>query len=432
MRLIETGPYTAIADSTTMTEFDEHPSQNVDTITLDDRTIYLIGTAHISVQSVELVESTISRVTPDAIAIELCEGRLRSMKDPDRWKNTNIATVVREGRAHVLLAQLLLAAYQRRLGLTLKIKPGAEMIAAVSAAEHLDIPFSLADRDISVTLRRSLASLGIVGFFKLTYAALLGMMQKPREVTQEEIERLKNTDALEEVLREFGAILPDLRRALIDERDMYLAQKIRETPGKRIVAVVGAAHVPGIKHYIHTTSDLTPITIVPPKSLALRIVGWSIPGLIIAGMLWALATSGSETFGRMLTTWLWITGLAGALGAAVVRAHPLTIIASFIAAPIAALHPFLATGWVSGLVEAIVRKPRVRDLETIMDDMSSVRGMLSNRVSRTLLIVASTNLFVMAGMVLGAKQMFSIAREDAAPSAIAAPAQTPEPSKPIS
>lgn len=402
--------------------------KNVDKICLDDREIYLVGTAHVSAQSVELVENTISQVAPDAVAIELCEGRLRSMKDPDRWKNTNIATVVREGRAHVLLTQLLLAAYQRKLGLKLKIKPGAEMLAAVTSAEHLDIPVSLADREVGVTLRRAMASLGIIGLFRIAYAGLLGMTQKPQEVTEEEIERLKNADALEEVLREFGALLPDLRRTLIDERDVYLAQKIREVEGRRIVAVVGAAHVPGIKKHIHTASDIGPLTVVPPKSLMLRIIGWSIPGLIVAGFVYGLATSGAETFTRMLTTWFWITGIAGALGAAVVRAHPLTVLASFVAAPIAALHPLLATGWISGLVEAVVRKPRVRDLETIMEDMSSIRGMLTNRVSRTLLIVASTNLFVMAGMVLGARELLSIANEKA-PSNVIAPAQSPEPSE---
>ncbi len=410
-----------------MTDISDLSSHNIDKISLDGREIYLVGTAHVSAQSVELVESVISQVGPDAVAVELCEGRLRSMKDPDRWKNTNIATVVREGRAHVLLAQLLLAAYQRRLGLKLNIKPGAEMMAAVNAAERLGIHCSLADREISITLRRAMASLGVIGLFRILYAGLVSMLQKPQEVTEEEIERLKSTDAMEEVLREFGALLPDLRRALIDERDIYLAQKIREVDGTRVVAIVGAAHVPGIKNHIDTPADLGPISIVPPKSLMLRIIGWSIPALIVAGLVYGLATSGVETFTRMLTTWFWITGIAGALGAAVVRAHPLTVIASFVAAPIAALHPLLATGWISGLVEAIVRKPRVRDLETIMDDMSSMRGMLSNRVSRTLLIVASTNLFVMIGMIFGAREMLSIASGKPS-SSVTAPVQSHEPS----
>ncbi len=411
-----------------MTDIPAPLSQNVDKICLDDRVIYLVGTAHVSAQSVELVENIISQVSPDAVAVELCEGRFRSMRDPDRWKNTNIVTVVREGRSHVLLAQLMLASYQRKLGLKLKIKPGAEMSAAVHAAEQLGVPFFLADRDIGITLRRAMASLGVVGLFKVLYSGLAGMLQKPQEVTEEEIERLKSTDALEEVLREFGALLPNLRRTLIDERDVYLAQKIREVNGKRIVAVVGAAHVPGIKRHINTPSDLGPLTIVPPKSLTLRAIGWSIPLLIVAGLVYGLATSGAGTFTRMLTTWFWITGVAGALGAAVVRAHPLTVAASFIAAPVAALHPLLATGWISGLVEALVRKPRVCDLETIMDDMSSVRGMLSNRVSRTLLIVATTNLFVMVGMIFGAKEMLSIANEQA-PASVVAPPQSPTPSE---
>jgi pheromone shutdown-related protein TraB len=288
-------------------------------------------------------------------------------------------------------------------------RPGAEMVAAVNAANARKITCSLADREISITLRRALSSLGVWGFCKLLFSGTMGMLQKSEKIGEEEIERLKSSDDLEEILREFGSLLPNVQKALITERDIFLAQKIRETPGEKIVAVVGAAHVPGIKRYITADSDLTELLTVPPKSLALRILGWAFPALIVAGMAYALFTSGSEGFTKALTTWFWMTGVAGALGAAVVRGHPLTIIASFIAAPIASLHPLLATGWVAGLVEALVRKPRVQDLETIAEDMSSLKGMLSNRVSRTLLIVASTNLFVMGGMALAARAVFSIA-----------------------
>jgi len=382
---------------------------NVDLIALEGREIYLLGTAHVSPKSVELVERTIEAVNPDAIAVELCEGRYQSILDPDRWKRTNLVTVVREGRAYVLLTQLLLASYQRRLGLEMDCKPGAEMLAAVKAVKARNIPCALADREIGVTLKRAISSLGVWGFCKLLFSGVMGMLQKPEKIGEEEIERLKSSDALEEILREFGSLLPNVQKALITERDIFLAQKIREAKGQRIVAVVGAAHVPGIKSYITADSDLSALLTIPPKSFAIRALGWAFPVLIVVGMVYALFTSGSEGFTKALTTWFWMTGVAGALGAAVVRAHPLTIIASFIAAPIAALHPLLATGWVAGLVEAMVRKPRVQDLETIAEDMSSLKGMLSNRVSRTLLVVAVTNLFVMGGMALAARAVFSIA-----------------------
>ena len=228
---------------------------------------------------------------------------------------------------------------------------------------------------------------------------------------------------LHEVLREFSELFPDVRAALIDERDRYLAQKIREAPGKKIVAVVGAAHVPGIKNYIHFNNDLSDISQVPPKSIFMRSLSWLIPAIVVGGMGFALIDSGTATFAEMFKAWFWITGLAGAIGAAVMLAHPITIIVGFFSAPWAAINPFLAAGWVTGLTEAIIRKPRVKDLETIAQDISSVRGLFGNRVSRTLLLVATTNLAVMVGMVVATKKVITIATE-AAPTAVTAPAET--------
>jgi pheromone shutdown-related protein TraB len=384
---------------------------NVEKILLDDREVYLVGTAHVSAASVALVEETLAAVAPDAVCVELCEGRFRSITEPDRWKRTNLVTVVREGKSFVLLTQLMLAAYQRRLGMQLHIKPGAEMLAAISYTSARAIPCILADREVGITLRRALASLGVVGVGKLIFSGVVSLFETPgpeqAEEIAHEIERLKEADALEQVLREFGAALPNLRTALIDERDQFLAQKIRNTSGKRIVAVVGAAHVKGVCAHIQHECDLTPLLQIPPKSRITTAIGWSIPILIIGGMVLALYTSGPAAFTRIMSAWFWSTGIAGALGALVVRAHPLTVLASGLSAPIAALHPFLATGWIAGLVEALVREPRVCDLERVLDDMGTVRGMLSNRVIRTLLIVASTNLFVMAGMALGVTALFT-------------------------
>lgn len=384
---------------------------NVDKAELDDREIYLVGTAHVSAQSTELVRRLIHDLKPDGVAVELCEGRYRSLKEPDRWKNTNIVTVIRQGRTYVLLAQLILAAYQRKLGSQLNIKPGAEMMAAVHAAEEVSAQCVMADRDINVTLRRAWSQLGMRAIFKLTYSTITSMFEKAPQVTEAEIERLKNSDALTEVMKEFSAALPEVRAALIDERDQYLAQKIRNTPGKRVLAVVGAAHVPGIKNWITKPIDITKIEQLPKKKLSTTIIGWAFPVCIIGGMIYSFFASGSETFTEMFKTWFWFTGLFGALGAAVVRAHPLTTLSAFIAAPFASLNPFIAAGWVAGLVEAAIRKPRVGDLESIVDDMSTVRGALSNRVSRTLLIVASTNIFVMLGMGIAAKQVYTIAAD---------------------
>lgn len=390
---------------------------NVDLFTNDDKEIFVVGTAHISSQSVDLVQQTIDEVQPDTVAVELCEGRLKSLKDPDRWKNTNLGTVIRQGKAHILLAQLLLAGYQKKLGKNLDIKPGAEMLTAVKIAEDQNREIVLADRDINVTLKRTWASLGLLGLIKLSFSTIKSLVDKDGAVTEEEIERLKSADALAEVMKEFSDALPQVRAALIDERDAYLTELIRTAPGKKVVAVVGAAHVPGITRLINTPIDLAAIASPPKPSLIKKAVGWSIPVLIVVGMVYSFVTAGSETFTEMFKTWFWFTAIFGGIGAAVVKAHPLTILSAFVGAPFAALNPFIAAGWIAGLVEAMVRKPQVKDLETIVDDMATVSGMLRNRVSRTLVIVASTNLFVMLGMGVAGVKVYQIATEHAAPAA---------------
>jgi pheromone shutdown-related protein TraB len=381
---------------------------NVDILSIDGREIILIGTAHVSASSVTLVERVIRESKPESVAIELCEGRYKNLKDPDRWRNTDIVAIIREGKAYVLLAQLLLSSFQRRLGDKLKIKPGAEMMAAARVADEQGAHIHLADRDITVTLKRAWRSLGIKGLLKLSYSVLLSFVEKPPEITESEIERLKSSDMLDEVLREFSQVFPEVRAALIDERDYYLAQKIREAPGSRVVAVVGAAHVPGIKRYIGTETDLSTLSTVPPKGILSKALSWIIPTLVVGGMGFALLDSGTATFAEAFQAWFWTTSIAGAIGAAIMLAHPLTILAGFIAAPWAAINPFIAAGWITGLVEALIRKPRVKDLETIAEDITSLRGIFTNRVSRTLLLVAVTNLCVMVGMLIATKQVFSI------------------------
>jgi len=384
---------------------------NVHHVKYSDRDIILVGTAHVSNQSAELVKQVIAEYKPDCIAVELCEARFRSLRDPERWKSTNLVTVIRQGKAYALLAQIILAAYQRKLGDQFKIKPGAEMLVAADLADEAQIPCVMADRDINITLRRTWGSLGISGILRLSMSILRSMLVKHGDITAEEIERLKQSDALEEVMKEFSQALPEVRTALIDERDQFLTHKIREAPGKKVVAVIGAAHVPGILRWINQPIDSENLTRARPKSIVKKLAGWAIPILFLAAMIISFYTTGGETFSQMFRTWFWFTALFAALGAAIVRAHPLTTLSAFISAPFASLNPFVAAGWVAGLVEAVVRKPRVGDLERIMDDLQTYKGMLNNRVSRTLLIVASTNLFTMLGMAVAGVQVYQIATD---------------------
>lgn len=381
--------------------------QNVDLIETGQKSIYLVGTAHVSQASTELVDQVIREISPSSVAVELCESRFKSLRDPDRWKNTDLVSVIRTGRASVLLAQLMLMGFQKRLGKKLKVQPGAEMMRAIEVAEQQRCQTVLADRDVRTTLKRTWASLGFWNTCKLPFVVASAMSAQD-EISEEEIERLKSSDGLEALMKDFSESFPAVKSALIDERDRYLAAKIRSAPGSKIVAVVGAGHVPGIKRFIGEEIDLRPLEEIPPKSMTSRVVGLLLPSLVIGLIIAGFFSSGVTTSKEMVLSWIWITGLSAALGSAICLAHPLTIVSAFLSAPITTLHPLLASGWIAGLVEAILRKPRVSDLETIGEDITSVKGLWRNRVSRTLMIVALTNLSGSVGMLLGAKAVASL------------------------
>ncbi len=377
-----------------MDDIDLASTPNVDLLDVNGKQVVLVGTAHVSRASAELAEQVIRQVKPASVAVELCYSRYSSLKDPDRWKNTDIVKVIRSGKAYVLLGQLILGSFQKRIGEQLGIKPGEEMMRAVKAAEETGAEVVLADREIATTLRRTWGRMGFMSTFKVM-GAMVGSMFSKEEISEEEIERLKSSDVLEEAVKELSGALPEVRATLIDERDQYLASKIQDATGPTIVAIVGAGHVPGIRKYLGTPLDLAPLETLPAPRLWTRVLGWAIPALIIAliaGIFWHW---GSLAGLKALGTWALVTGLAGALGAILALAHPLTILASFVAAPIAALHPLIATGWVAALVEAWVRKPRVSDFETLADQIGTLKGLYSNRVSRVLLVMVLTNLAVM-------------------------------------
>ncbi len=375
---------------------------NVDLISLGDKKIYLVGTAHVSESSKELVKRTIEEVKPDSIAVELCDSRFQSLKNPDRWKNMDILSVIKKGKVYVLMAQLMLASFQKRLGDKLHTKPGAEMMEAVTLAEDSKVAVILADRDVTVTLKRTWAAIGVWSMIKLFWSGLVGTINE-QDFDKDEIERLKSSDALDELMSEFSKELPEVRSTLIDERDQYLSAKIAEAPGTVVVAVVGAGHVPGIKNWIGKEINLTKLEELPPPGVFWRLVGWIIPAIVIGLMIYGFFQSGANTSMNMAISWILVTGISAALGSAVCLAHPLTIISAFVAAPITTLHPLLASGWVAGLVEALIRKPRVSDLETIMDDLGTMKGLWKNRVSKILLITALTNLFGTIGALVGMK-----------------------------
>jgi pheromone shutdown-related protein TraB len=370
--------------------------ENVHHITLEGREIILIGTAHVSRESADLVERVIEEERPDTVCVELCRPRYEAIRQGDKWRETDIIKVIREKRTSILLSQLIMASLQRKIARKFNITPGEEMLRAIDQAEAVGAEIVLADREIRVTLLRTWRKMGFWSKVKFLPDILISLFVTD-EITEEEIEKLKQHDVLELALQTVGEKLPGVKTTLIDERDLYLAHTIGHAPGARIVAVVGAGHVPGIQKHLGEEIDIEALNQVPEKGLWGRFAGWffslTIVGLFIAGFFY----SGSQASLKMISWWAAITASFAGIGALILLAHPLTIVATAIAAPITTLHPLIAAGWVAGLTEATLRKPQVKDFLALKDDIVSIRGFFRNKITRLLLLVAVVNLTTSIG-----------------------------------
>lgn len=377
-----------------MTETIELP-ETVTHVRVGDKNIYLVGTAHLSRESVEDVAATIERVHPDAVCVELCPGRYQAMTQADNWARMDIFKVVRQKKAAFLLAQLILTSFYRRLGKKLGLRPGAEMLKGIEMAREKGAELVLADREIEITLKRVWGYLGFWNKLKLFSQMTMGVLGG-EEIDGEMIESLKKKDQFESVMAEFAVSFPEIKRRLIEERDTWLAEKIRTAPGARIVAVVGAGHVPGIERQVHEPHDLAPLSELPPKSIWPAVFKWGVPIAVLA-LIAASFSRGSQHGVENIAIWFAVNGVLSALGAALALAHPLTILTAFVAAPLTSLNPMLAAGWVAGIVQVLLKKPKVGDLEALPEAITSVRGFWLNPVTRILLVVALANL----GSVIG-------------------------------
>ena len=361
-----------------------------------DKKVILVGTAHVSRESAQEVGDTIQEEKPDTVCVELCPSRYQSIRQKERWQQTDIVKVIKEKKSFLLLSNLLLASFQKRIAKKFDINPGAEMINAIETAEEVGAEIHLADRDIGTTLSRTWRAMGLWSKVKLMFQLILSLGEV-EDIKEEDIEKMKQEDVLESLLAEVGKSLPVLKDILIDERDQYLADKIKNAPGKKIVAVVGAGHVPGIKKYWNKDINIQALEQLPPKKKTTAILKWLIPGAIMAMFIAGFFYGGAKAGKDMLIWWVAANAILAGLGAIVALAHPATIISSMLAAPLTSLNPMIAAGWVSGLVEAFARKPKVKDLETLPDDILSVRGFWRNKVTRILLVVVFTNLGSMIG-----------------------------------
>lgn len=366
-------------------------SQTQINLELGGRKFTLVGTAHVSKESVEEVKETIKNINPDCVAVELDEKRAESIKDPSRYSQLDLVKILKRKEGFLLLANLILASYQRRMGLNAGVKPGDEMIAAMNAAEDSNIRCTLVDRPIQITLKRAWGKNSFWGKCKL-FATLLASAFSKEEIEPEEIEKLKQRNEMDSMMNELAEYMPVIKKVLIDERDQYLASKIWESEGSNVVAVLGAGHLPGVQAYLEklaantVTSNTDEISVVPRSGIFIKILGWLIPacilGLIAAGFNYGGVPKGF----KMIVIWFLCNAILSAIFTAVAGGHPLSILVGFIGAPFTSLCPLIGVGFCTAIVQAIICKPKVSDMENLQEDVTSIRGFYKNRILRTLLV----------------------------------------------
>ena len=362
---------------------------------LAGRRIVLIGTAHVSRESVDEAVAAIATEKPDMVCVELDENRWRSMTSPDAWEKTDIIKIIKDGKAFLLLATLALSAFQKRMGMDSGVKPGEEMIAAVRAAEAAGIPYAFCDRDVQTTLRRAWGRSNFWNKSKLM-AQLIASAFGTEKPDAAEIEKLKNKSELDQMMTELAEYLPSVKETLIDERDRYLAARIWSSAGQRIVAVIGAGHADGVVSWLErmagspsgspASTDVSDLETIPPPGLFARSAGWLVPALIVGLIVAGFFTSGAEASLNLVVRWILLNGSLAAVGALLCFAHPLTIIVTFLAAPLGTLNPLVAVGLFSGVTEAWLRKPRVSDFQSLSSDVATLKGFYSNKVTHILLV----------------------------------------------
>lgn len=372
---------------------------NITRIEYGDKELILIGTAHVSKLSAEQVKEVIEAEQPDSVCIELDAQRYESVTQGSKWKETDIFKVIKDKKASLLLMNLAISSFQNRLADQFGIKPGQEMIQGIESAKETGAELVLADRNIQVTFSRIWGNIGFMGKAQLLTSVFFSIFSK-ETISEEDLEKMKSQDTLNAVMDDFTQSFPKLKEPLIDERDQYLAQKIKEAPGKKVVAVLGAAHIPGIIKEVHNEHDLAELSKIPPKSKWPKIIGWAIPLALVAMIAITFMNNPAAGIDQTVSWILW-TACLGAIGAAAAFGHPLAILTAFVGGPIGALHPLLAAGWFSGLAQAYIRRPNVGDFQTLSKDVFTLKGFWDNKVTRVLLVVVLTNIGTAAGNVIG-------------------------------
>ncbi len=372
----------------------EQSSENVTIIEFENKTIHLIGTAHISQQSVDLVKKTITKINPDKICIELDQSRYTNLTNESKFENMDIFKIIKEKKMPLFISQFFLSIFQKKMSEKTNSKPGQEFITAIEIAQSQNIDIELIDRDISITLKRLWRLLSLWRKMRLFFSMFLF---EDEDITETKIEELKKEDMLNELILELGKDFPEIKKTLIEERDLFMTHQIQKSTGQVIVAVVGAGHVPGMLALFQNKKNIASeevdnISLVPARSIASKTIPWLIPLLIFSIFAWGFSRGDYNKALDAMYAWIIINGTLSAIGCALALAHPLTILIGFIAAPITSLNPTIGAGFVTSIVQTFLVKPRVKDFLEIKESSFSLRQWWKNRLTRIFLVFIFSSL----------------------------------------
>ena len=371
-------------------------NENIVKIDYKDKQIYLVKTAHVSKNSVQDVQDCVNEIKPDSICIELDQDRYNKLTEPEKWRETDIVKVIKNHQVGFLLVNVILSSFQKRMAKTMDSTSGAEMLEGIKLSKENNINLVLADRTVKTTFSRIWNKLSSKEKFKLLVGSIESIFED-EEISEEDIAKLKEADALEAALLDIGKEFPTVKEVLVDERDKYLWEKIRTAPGNKVVAIIGAAHSIGIQKHLNEEINCNELDKVEKKKVTVSgAIKWLIPLALIGMVVYTIFTN-KATGIEQLKSWVLWHGTLSALGVLCALGHPLSILTAFVFAPITALNPLLAAGWFAGIVEATIRKPKVKDFEDIAEDTATLKGFWKNNVTRTLLVVIFANLFSTIG-----------------------------------
>ncbi len=391
---------------------DDSPSPNysndVHNLEINGKEYFIIGTAHISQYSADLVREVITNEKPDVVCVELDPQRYKALSEKKRWESLDLIQLIKQKQLSTLLINILLASYQKKLGEKLGVQPGVELLEATKAAKDNDIPIELCDRDVRITLKRAWNSMSFWQKLKLMTVGLASVFEK-EEISEEKLEEIKQKDVLNEMMSELGKQMPVLKNVLIDERDGYLMEKMKRSKGHKIVSVVGAGHVNGIIELLKSgvSTNLEEIEIIPKPSNTGKIIGYGIPAIIIASLAYIGYTKGADVAEQNIIFWILANGIPSAIGTIIALAHPITVICAFLAAPLTSLTPVIGAGYVAAFVQAYFQPPVVKEFETVTEDVNQLKRWWKNKLLKILLVFILSGIGSALGTYVGAYKIIS-------------------------